>query len=81
MNQLQFLFKLKELADKRTTLLEKDKILKEQIDALDDSPKSEKHKERLWSNSRNLTYLIMGINKTIKDLEKEYLEHCYSLIK
>lgn len=81
MNQLQFLFKLKELADKRTALLEKDKILKEQIDALDDSPKSEKQKERLWSNSRNLSYLIMGINKTIKDLEKEYLEYCYSLIK
>ena len=76
MNQLQFLFKLKELADKRTTLLEKDKILKEQIYALDDSPKSEKQKERLWSNSRNFTYLIMGINKTIKDLEKEYLNHC-----
>ena len=60
MNQLQFLFKLKELADKRTALLEKDKILKEQIYALDDSPKSEKQKERLWSNSRNFTYLIMG---------------------
>lgn len=81
MNQLQFLFKLKELADKRTALFAKDKILKEQITALDDSPKSEKQKERLWSNSRNLTYLIMGINKTIKDLEKEYLEHCHSLIK
>lgn len=81
MNQLQFLFSLKELVDKRTALFEKDKILKEQIDSLDDSPKSEKQKERLWSNARNLTYLVMGINKTIKDLEKEYLEHCYSLIK
>lgn len=81
MNQIQFLFSLKELVDKRTALFEKDKILKEQINSLDDSPKSEKQKERLWSNSRNLTYLIMGINRTIKDLEKQYLEHCYSLIK
>lgn len=81
MNQLTFLVKLKELNEKKEDFIKKSELIKEQIDALDDSPKSEKQKERLWSNSRNLTYLIMGINKTIKDLEKEYLEHCYSLIK
>ncbi len=81
MNQLTFLVKLKELNEKKEDFIKKSELIKEQIDALDDSPKSEKQKERLWNIARNITYLIKGTNIKIKELEKEYLDYCYSLLK
>lgn len=81
MNQVEFLIKLKELNNKKDEFIKNGESIKEQINALDDNQKSEKQKERLWNIARNITYLIKGTNIKIKELEKEYLDYCHSLLK